>query len=215
MKSSPILLIAILFFLTSCGSGNAGQFEGTWQSLDDPSQQIVFNRSGKTITFATKNLESSVEGLPGTYNKKSHAVEFVDGNGDTTALVYNETTQHISGLGVEFTKAGAAAVENAEETNDAEETVSDEETSNTASAVDPKDTSSTASCAKGDILVITGNNVRLRNEPDVTKQNILMQVHKNFQVVRMADKTVDGQKWYKVCYDGNIGWVSGQYASAK
>ena len=62
---------------------------------------------------------------------------------------------------------------------------------------------------------ITGDNVRLRTEPDVTKQNILMQLNKGYEVIHLGDKMVDNQKWYKVCYDGNIGWVSGQYGSMK
>ena len=83
----------------------------------------------------------------------------------------------------------------------------------TATGADEEVTNS--KCRKGKALVISGDNVRLRTEPDVTKQNILMQLNKGYEVVQLGDKDVAGQKWYNVCYDGSIGWVSGQYAIAK
>lgn len=220
MKLSSLLLAVFVLLFTAC-STDADKFEGVWQSVNDPSKQIIFSKSGKTFTFETRNLKTSLEGTPGTYNDVDHALEFVDESGETIQLVYNVSADHILGLGEEFVKSGQAAAEREADEDTGDEQEPDEDTGNADEDADsaPAQTSDVSSnssnCDKGEMLIITGNNVRVRNEPDITKQNILMQVHKNFEVVRLDDRTVDGQKWYKICYDGNIGWVSGQYASKK
>ncbi len=208
MKLSYLLLSALVFILTACSS-DADNFSGVWQSVNDPSKQIIFTHSGKTYSFETRNIKTDLQGIPGTYNAKDHALEFDNGKGDTIQLVYNASVKHIVGLDDEFEKATTAVAEK-EEGKDSTETATEETKSEEAATSE-----STSSCDKGDILVISGNNVRVRNEPDVTKQNILFQVHKGYEVIHLDDKNVDGQKWYKVCYDGNIGWVSGQYAAKK
>jgi uncharacterized protein YgiM (DUF1202 family) len=208
MRTSYLYFSAILFMITSC-SGDAGKFSGVWQSVKDPSKQIIFTRSGKTYTCETRNIESPIEGITGTYNAKEHALEFDHGNGDKTILVYNNSVQHILGLGEEFEKSTNAVADQKEDN----ETVTKSE--EPAPTENPQIATNTTNCDKGDILMISGNNVRVRAEPDVTKQNILLQVHKGYEVVQLDTRTVDGQKWYKVCYDGNIGWVSGQYAVKK
>ncbi len=208
MKLSYLLLSALVVTLTACSS-DADNFSGEWQSVNDPSRQIIFTSSGKTYSFETRNIKTDLQGIPGTYNAKAHALEFDNGKGDTIQLVYNASVKHIVGLDDEFEKASGAVAEKAED-KDSTETATEEIKSAEA---EPSTTST--NCAKGDVLVISGNNVRVRNEPDVTKQNILFQVHKGYEVIHLDDKKVDGQKWYKVCYDGNIGWVSGQYAAKK
>jgi Bacterial SH3 domain len=208
MKLSPLLLSAIVFVLASC-SNDTGKFEGVWQSINDPSKQIIFTNIGSSITFETRNMTSPAQGLPGKLNEDGNALVFDQGNGSKSSLVYIDSTQHIIGFGDEFERATSIAQDKSE----ASEASEDPADSAPAETTDASTTKS--SCDQGDILVISGNNVRVRNEPDVTKQNILFQVHKNYEVVRLDDKTVDGQKWYKVCYDGNIGWVSGQYAAKK
>jgi Bacterial SH3 domain len=208
MKFNYLYFSAIFLVITSCSS-DTEKFEGVWQSVNDPSKQIIITGTGSTFSFETRNIESTLEGTPGTYNKEAHALEFVSDKGDTTQLVYNDSDKHLVGLGESFEKTTNAAVENKTET--APEEVPAEATP----AENTQVSDNATNCDKGNILVITGNNVRVRNEPDLTKQNILFQVHKNYEVVHLGDKTVDGQKWYKVCYDGNIGWVSGQYASKK
>ncbi len=208
MKLSYLLLSALVVTLTACSS-DADNFSGEWQSINDPSRQIIFTSSGKTYSFETRNIKTDLQGIPGTYNAKAHALEFDNGKGDTIQLVYNASVKHIVGLDDEFEKASGAVAEKAED-KDSTETATEEIKSAEA---EPSTTST--NCAKGDVLVISGNNVRVRNEPDVTKQNILFQVHKGYEVIHLDDKKVDGQKWYKVCYDGNIGWVSGQYAAKK
>ncbi len=208
MKLSYLLLSTLVLILAAC-SNDADNFSGVWQSVNDPSKQIIFTNSGKTYSFETRNITTSLQGIPGTYNAKEHALEFDNGKGDTIQLIYNASVKHIVGLDEEFEKASNATA--AKEENKDTTEIAAEETK-------PEDAGSSATstnCDKGDVLVISGNNVRVRNEPDVTKQNILFQVHKGYEVIHLDDKNVDGQKWYKVCYDGNIGWVSGQYAAKK
>ncbi len=209
MKLSSFLLTTLVLTLAACSS-DADNFSGVWQSVNDPSKQIIFTNSGKTYSFETRNIKTDLQGIPGTYNAKAHALEFDNGKGDTIQLVYNASVKHIVGLDDEFEKATTAAAEKEDDTSSSSETATEETKPEEAATSE-----STSSCDKGDILVISGNNVRVRNEPDVTKQNILFQVHKGYEVIHLDDKNVDGQKWYKVCYDGNIGWVSGQYAAKK
>ena len=208
MKLSTLLFSALVLVLFACSS-DADNFTGVWQSVNDHSKQLIFTKSGETYSFETRNISTSLQGIPGTYNAKEHALEFDNGKGDTIQLVYNASVKHIVGLDDEFEKASTAVAEK-EDVKDTTEATTEETKSEEAA---PSETSS--SCDKGDVLVISGNNVRVRNEPDVTKQNILFQVHKGYEVTHLDDKNVDGQKWYKVCYDGNIGWVSGQYAAKK
>ena len=208
MKLSYLLLSALVFILTACSS-DADNFSGVWQSVNDPSKQIIFTHSGKTYSFETRNIKTALQGVPGTYNAKEHALEFDNGKGDTIQLVYNASVKHIVGLDDEFEKATTAVAEK-EENSDTTEAATEE-----TKSADAEPSTPTNNCDKGNVLVISGNNVRVRNEPDVTKQNILFQVHKGYEVIHLDDKNVDGQKWYKVCYDGNIGWVSGQYAAKK
>jgi hypothetical protein len=208
MKFNYLYFAAVLFIVTSC-SGDKGKFEGVWQSVNDPSRQIIFTEIGKSITFETRNMNSPLQGLPGKLNADENALIFDQGNGSQSSLVYVDSTQHIVGLGDEFERATSVAQDKME----AKE--ASEEPAESAPAENTQVTPTKGSCDNGDILVISGNNVRVRNEPDVTKQNILFQVHKGYEVVYLDDKKVDGQKWYKVCYDGNIGWVSGQYAAKK
>lgn len=208
MKLSYFLISALVFILSACSS-DADNFSGVWQSVNDPSKQIIFTRSGKTYSFETRNITTSLQGLPGTYNAKEHALEFDNGKGDTIQLVYNASVKHFVGLDDEFEKATNGTADKAEDKDTTE--IAAEETK----PEEAESTTPSANCDKGDVLVISGNNVRVRNEPDVTKQNILFQVHKGYEVIHLADKNVGGQKWYKVCYDGNIGWVSGQYAAKK
>jgi len=208
MKLYVLSFTSMLLLIASCSS-DENKFSGVWQSINDPSRQIIFTHSGKAYSVETRNIKSTLDGLTGTYDAKAHALEFDHGNGESTKLVYNDDAKHIVGLGEEFEKTTNAVVDN-KEGGEATEKTTEETPAETSQPA-----ASTAACDKGDILIINGNNVRLRNEPDVTKQNILMQVHKGYEVVRISDKTVDGQKWYKVCYEGNIGWVSGQYAVKK
>lgn len=208
MKFFYLYLSAILFVITSC-SGDADIFSGVWQSVNDPSKQIIFAQSGDTFTFETSKIASSFQGIPGTYNSDENALVFDNGNGATTKLIYDASSHHILGLGEEFERT----------TNNVAETKEDKEAGQHPTEIVPAEnapgTTTTTNCDAGEILVISGNNVRVRHEPDLTKQNILFQVHKGYEVVRLNDRIVDGQKWYKVCYDGNFGWVSGQYAAAK
>ena len=208
MQSYPVFFATLLFLITSCSSGDSGKFAGTWQQTDEPSNQIIIHQFGKSFTFETRNLESSAQGTPGTYIDDKDALEFIS-NGDTITFIYNPLTFQMLAFDKEFVKADADAMENKETEESSSDTSGSDVSENT------EDPNVQSSCGKGDILLISGNNVRLRAEPDVTKQNILMQFHKGYEVVHMDDKTVDGQKWYKVCYEGNIGWVSGQYASMK
>jgi hypothetical protein len=210
MKLFTLLFSLLVITMTSC-SDDSDQFTGTWQAVDDPSKQLVVTRSGKSFTIETSNLTSSLDGTTGVYNPETNALEFSDGNGNTTTLAYNDSTRHIMGLDVEFVKAGDIAAVTKSVPDQPAETA----TSNSTPSEDTGVATTPSNCDKGEILVITGNNVRVRNEPDITKQNILMQVHKNYEVVRLGDKMVDGQKWYRICYDGNLGWVSGQYAKKK
>ena len=213
MKRSTLFFATLALFLAAC-SGNDAKFEGVWQSVNDPSKQIIFTAIGKSITFETRNMTSPIQGLPGKFNEEANALEFDQGNGTKSSLVYVDSTKHILGLGDEFERATSIAQDKTEASEAAAEETQPapaENTEATPSTVAP----TKGSCDKGDILVISGNNVRVRNEPDISKQNILFQVHKGYEVVRLGDKKVDGQKWYKVCYEGNIGWVSGQYAAKK
>ena len=203
MKIQALSLVSVLFLITACSSGDADKFNGVWQNVDDHGQQVIFIRSGDNYTVETRNITPAYQASMGVYNEKEHAVEFDNGNGDTTTFVYNVSVKHILGLGQEFEESSNKASAEPETTEPEEKTTASD--FETTSADNTQEEENKTSCDKGDALVITGNNVRLRNEPDVTKQNILMQVHKNFEVVRIADKTVDGQKCYKVCYDGNIG----------
>ena len=214
MKLFTLLFSALVITMTSC-SDDADQFTGTWQAVDDPSKQLVVSRSGKSFTVEANNIGSSLEGTTGIYNPETNMLEFADGNGNTTTLAYNDSTKHIMGLDVEFEKAGKLAAAPEVKPEQATEPETETATSDKASNENTGVATTPSNCDKGETLVITGNNVRVRNEPDVTKQNILMQVHKNYEVVRLGDKMVDGQKWYRICYDGNLGWVSGQYAVKK
>jgi hypothetical protein len=209
MKSVSILSFFILF-LAACSS-DADKFTGTWQSVKDPSKKITISQSGDSYTFEAVNLRTSLAGKPGTYNSKNNALDFTNDDGTLSQLVYNESVNHLIGLGDEFEKSveASAATTTESDASESANATEDNETETESSA------KTETGCGEGDILKITGNNVRVRQEPDVTKQNILFQVHLNFEVVKLDDKTVDGQKWYKVCYEGQQGWVSGQYATAK
>lgn len=218
MKPLHILLPIVLMLILSCTSGDIDQFAGEWQQVDDPSKKITITQSGKNFFFKTINIESSAQNFAGIYNPKRHSLEFDNGNGTITTFVYNSDAQHLLALGEKFEKVSGEMSEGQEEKLTGEETA-EEDTSESFTGTTSSETSdgsaSATKCGKGKILIISGNNVRLRTEPDVTKQNILMQFHKGYEVIHLDDKDVNGQKWYKVCYDGNTGWVSGQYASMK
>ena len=203
MKPSYFYLLALLF-ITACFGNDSGKFPGVWQNIHDPSQRIMITKSDGDYFFETSNLESDLQGVAGTYNTKEHALDFDNGRGTVTRFVYNVSVQHMLALGKEFEKVSDDLPE-----------VKQDETTSAENSVKDNDATRKVECEKGDALVINGNNVRLRQDPDVTKQNILMKLNKGYEVVRMDEKTVDGQIWYKVCYDGQTGWVSGQYAVAK
>src|SRR5687768_1591591 len=203
MKPSYFYLLALLI-ITACFGNDSGKFPGVWQSIHDPSQRIMITKSDGDYFFETSNLESDLQGVAGTYNTKEHALDFDNGSGTVARFVYNVSVQHMLALGKEFEKVSDDLPE-----------VKQDETTSAEPSVKDNDVTKKAECEKGDALVINGNNVRLRQDPDVTKQNILMQLNKGYEVVRIDEKTVDGQIWYKVCYDGQTGWVSGQYAAAK
>ena len=92
MKLSYLLLSALVVTLTACSS-DADNFSGAWQSVNDPSRQIIFTSSGKTYSFETRNIKTDLQGIPGTYNAKAHALEFDNGKGDTIQLVYNASVK--------------------------------------------------------------------------------------------------------------------------
>lgn len=209
MKLNYLYPLALLFFF-ACSGNDSAKFTGTWQQIDDPAKKIMITQAGDNYYFATTNIESAHQGDPGTFNADKDALEFDSGNGTITVFSYNESTKHLLALGKEFEKISDAAAEAEVENEEMSDDTSDSAPS------DPEDEVTDAKkCGKGDALVIGGDNVRLRSEPDVTKQNILMQLNKGYEVVHLDDKTVDGQKWYKVCYEGQTGWVSGQYAAPK
>ncbi len=210
---SYIILPAIFLTLIAC-SDKSAKFAGTWQQTDDAANQITITQTGKTFTFET-NLDSPFEGVPGTYNSDKKSLDFDNGSGTTVSFLFNDISQHILALGHEFEKGVAASTEGPAEDEQGPEEAVAEQTSDDAPSEPVQDAEKTTTCGKGNAYSITGNNVRVRAEPDITKQNILFQVHKGYEVVQLDDKTVDGQKWYKVCYDGNMGWVSGQYATKK
>lgn len=62
-------------------------------------------------------------------------------------------------------------------------------------------------------VIISGKNVRLRSEPDITKDNVMLLLDKDIKVILLEDKQIENTKWYKICYNGKIGWVSSQFAS--
>lgn len=219
MKPLHLLLSTVLLLIISCTSGDIDEFAGKWQHIEDPAKTITITQSGKHFYFKTSNIESSAQDFAGSYNPKRHALEFDNGNGTITTFVYDSDAKHLLALGEKFEKISGELAEGQEEEKPAEEENEDKDTSESITRSTSSETSegsaSGAKCGKGKILVISGNNVRLRTEPDVTKQNILMQFHKGYEVIHLDDKDVDGQKWYKVCYEGNTGWVSGQYAAMK
>ena len=223
MKLSYLFLPSILFLIASCSSDDSEKFAGEWQSISDPSKQINIIQTGNDYVFQSPNIESPFEGLTGNYNNDKNAIEFDNGTGTITMFVYNDANQHILALGDEFEKASDAEAVTDEDIEITGDATHEEETNDIGSEpVEESNTSDsdagskpTSKCGKGEAMIISGNNVRLRTEPDITKQNILLQMNKGNEVVHLGDKAIDGQKWYKVCYDGNIGWVSGQYAALK
>ncbi len=124
-------------------------------------------------------MTSPLQGLPGKLNEEENSLLFDQGNGTQSSLVYVDSTQHIVGLGDEFEKATSVA-QDQQEAKEASEDTSAPATEETTTTTTPATTK--GNCEKGDMLMITGNNVRVRNEPDVTKQNILFQVHKGYEV---------------------------------
>ena len=211
MKLNYLYLVSILFVITSCSVNKADKFVGEWQKIDDPSEKLIVTQSGKNFIYETS--EESGKRIPGTYNSDKDALEFDNGTGTTITFIFDPATHHLLASGEEFEKIEGPAADALSEDTPAEETPEEETNIDTSEPQDEKVSSS--KCAKGDPLVINGNNVRLRTEPDVTKQNILLQLNKGNEVVRLDDKDVDGQKWFKVCHDGQTGWVSGQFASLK
>jgi uncharacterized protein YgiM (DUF1202 family) len=209
MKLNYFYPLALLFVL-ACSGKDSEKFTGTWQQTDDPSKQIMITQAGDNYYFATTNIESAHQGDPGKFNADKDALEFDSGNGTITVFSYNESTKHLVALGKEFEKVADSTTE-----VEAEEEEINNDTSESAPSETEDEVTDAKKCGKGDALVISGDNVRLRSEADVTKQNILMQLNKGYEVVHLDDKTVDGQKWYKVCYEGQTGWVSGQYAAPK
>ena len=211
MKLNYLYLVSILFVVTSCGGNKAEKFVGEWQKLDDPNERLIVTQSGKNFIY-----ESSVEAgmrVPGTYNADKDALEFDNGTGATITFIFDPATNHLLASGEEFEKVAELSSDAETEETTSEETP--EEETSLASSEPGAGQETPSKCAKGDAIVINGNNVRLRSEPDVTKQNILLQLNKGNEVVHLDDKDVDGQKWYKVCHDGQTGWVSGQFASLK
>lgn len=68
-----------------------------------------------------------------------------------------------------------------------------------------------------EIARITGDNVRVRSEPDSgNDDNIVQRVNKG-NLARILDKTTNqaGETWFKICYDGQIGWVIGNYVEVQ
>lgn len=64
-----------------------------------------------------------------------------------------------------------------------------------------------------EVALITGDNVRVRSEPDSgNDKNIVHRVNKG-NLARILDKTTNpaGETWFKICYDGQIGWVIVNY----
>lgn len=217
MKPSYILPLTLLLLIASCSSNESIKFTGEWQQLGDPSKKIIITSTNDTYSFTTQNIESSVQDVAGIYNAEKNSLEFDNGAGTITTFVYDKASDNLLAFGEKFAKSTADA--GGEETEVTNEEVTAEETSDVANNADPSGSGdpvdNASKCDKGETLMITGNNVRLRTEPDVTKQNILLQLNKGNEVVRLGDRNVDSQKWYKVCFGGNIGWVSGQYASMK
>lgn len=211
MKLHYLYLICILFAITSCGGNNAEKFVGEWQKMDDPSETLTVTQSGKNFIY--ESSEEAGKRIPGTYNADQDVLEFDNGTGTTITFIFDPATNHLLAAGEEFEKSSEPSPDAEAEVVPAEETP--EEETNLATSTPDSEKETTSKCAKGDALVINGNNVRLRTEPDVTKQNILLQLNKGNEVVHLDDKDVAGQKWYKVCHDGQTGWVSGQFASLK
>jgi hypothetical protein len=213
------LFVALL--MTGCAGNDSAIFPGVWQQMDDPTKSISITQTGDNFYFET-SMDSPGEGVSGTYNKDKQALEFDNGNGTITTIVYDPATKHIRALGAEFEKTSDAVTDATledETTQEVADITAEEETEEASGknddAVSDNEPDAKSKCKQGKALVINGDNVRLRTEPDVTKQNILMQLNKGYEVVHLGDKEVSGQKWFNVCYDGNIGWVSGQYAIAK
>ena len=64
-------------------------------------------------------------------------------------------------------------------------------------------------------LFIIGEGVRVRSDPDASNlDNILFKVSKR-DIPKVIDKTINqkGELWYKICYDGKLGWIISQYTS--
>lgn len=213
MKNYSFLTLTLFVILTAC-SGKTDKITGTWQSVDDPSKTITLTKKGDNFIFTAANLQTQLQGVPGIYNADNNSIDFDNGAGTIESFLYNSELQQLTAFGGDFLKAGETMSEDLGSSVEKEESpvtvtsLSEEVTETSA----PAPAATATNCGKGQILKITGNNVRMRSAPDVTKQNILMQVHKGFEVVRQDETSVDGQKWYKVCYEGNVGWVSGQYA---
>lgn len=67
----------------------------------------------------------------------------------------------------------------------------------------------------GETALITGDNVRVRTEPNSQDDsNIVQRVNKG-NLAKVLDRTTNpsGETWFKICYDGQIGWVIGSYIS--
>jgi len=64
-------------------------------------------------------------------------------------------------------------------------------------------------------LFIIGEGVRVRSDPDASNlDNILFKLGKR-DIPKVIDKTTNlkGELWYKICYDGKLGWIISQYTA--
>ena len=86
----------------------------------------------------------------------------------------------------------------------------------TISPNNPSTNSATPSSPCSDheyVVTITGDGVRMRSEPDLTKDNVITHLSKGTDLASIDMKEVGDQTWFKVCYQDKIGWVNSQFAT--
>lgn len=98
----------ILLLIVACGPTppSPSTYVGMWQAVRDPVKTIKITRSGKQFTFEAINIQSELDGVPGTFNSdpSEYSLIFDDGKGNRERFVYNVYAKKMLALGMEFEK---------------------------------------------------------------------------------------------------------------
>lgn len=203
------LLGSMLILFSSCNNNSSSKFLGRWQEVKDGSNSFTITQSGKNFIFEMHNAEYNGTRTTATYDKEKDILQFNTPLGTKIDFIYDKNSKRLLAAGKEFIKItdsgdiGEVEAPRPKEEKYVQKPISEEEMR--------KYEKCTSTTGLG--VIITGDNVRLRSEPDLTKDNIILLLKKGTEAADMSDVEHMTEGWIKICYDGKTGWVSDDYTS--